>query len=52
MPLEHYPRGVKQHRDCERVVTNRSMCPDCEGHVVDGQGLLYCHVCRWIGRVV
>ncbi|WP_247005979.1 hypothetical protein [Halorientalis litorea] len=52
MVLEHYSRGVTQHRDRERVVTHRSTCPDCEGRVVDGQGLLYCRGCRWTGRVV
>ena len=35
----------------ETVTTQVATCPDCDGDVVDGQGLLGCVDCEWAGIV-
>ena len=53
MHLQHKPTTAENWFGSERytVSTHEADCPACDEQVVDGQGVLACTDCDWVGIV-
>jgi len=47
---DDYPYRVMERM--EAVATHVTSCPACGSPVVDGQGVLGCTGCDWVGRAI
>lgn len=53
--LEHKPTETGSNRlptTFETVPRHVTTCPDCEGNLADGQGLVGCVDCDWYRTVI